>query len=115
MQLLRWWKHRPDFGSFRRSLPSLGVDGDLGPTLRGSPARGTVFAKTGTLAEPDYLNNRLLIPARMMAGYLSGPGRRQRPFVLVVNSVFRPLPIANIFDVIDDVAQVSALMQQHPG
>lgn len=115
MQLLRWWMRRPDFTTFRRSLPSLGVNGDLGGTLRSSPARGKVFAKTGTLAEADFLNERLFLPARMMAGYLAGPGPRHRPFVVVVNSTFVPTPIANIFDVIDDVARIAALMQQNPG
>ena len=114
VQLLRWWMHRPDFRTFQRSLPILGVDGDLGLTGRHSPARGKVFAKTGSEASPESLNDRLVID-KTMAGYLAGKHGRARPFALFMNNAFFP-PSASIFVAATDLARIAALMQQdEPG
>jgi D-alanyl-D-alanine carboxypeptidase/D-alanyl-D-alanine-endopeptidase (penicillin-binding protein 4) len=112
MQLLRWWMSRRDFTAFRRSLPTLGVDGSLARSERRSPARGKVFAKTGTAAGPDNLNNRLVIASKALAGYLTGRHGRIRPFVTVVNGGFFPLNATSLFAATDDLARVAALMQQ---
>ena len=40
---------RPDAAAWRATLPILGVDGSLTTVQANSPAKGKVFAKTGTL------------------------------------------------------------------
>lgn len=116
VQLLRWWMRRPDFRTFQRSLPILGVDGDLGLAGRHSPARGKVFAKTGSVAAPDFLNDRLVMVAKAMAGYLAGEHGRARPFALFMNNAFFPSPPASVFVASADLARIAALMQQdEPG
>ncbi len=74
VRLLTWWLRRPDFTTFRRSLPLLGVDGSLAGIATRSPARGEVFAKTGTATGGDSLNQRLVLEAKALAGYVqAGP------------------------------------------
>jgi serine-type D-Ala-D-Ala carboxypeptidase/endopeptidase (penicillin-binding protein 4) len=111
-QLLRWWMSQRDFAAFRQSLPSLGVDGSLARSERDSPARGKVFAKTGTAAGPDNLNHRLGMASKALAGYLAGRHGRMRPFVIVVNGAFFPPNADSLFAATDDLARIAALMQQ---
>jgi hypothetical protein len=75
-QILEYWLGTEDEDRFRTSLPILGVDGSLGGFCTSCPARGSVFAKTGTVAGPDDLNERLQIGAMTLGGYLEvGDGR----------------------------------------
>ncbi|MFJ9855714.1 D-alanyl-D-alanine carboxypeptidase [Streptomyces sp. NPDC101150] len=69
-EILMYWQRTPDAERFRRSLPILGVDGTLAESCRHCPARGKVFAKTGTAAGGDALNDRLAVGAETAAGYL---------------------------------------------
>jgi D-alanyl-D-alanine carboxypeptidase/D-alanyl-D-alanine-endopeptidase (penicillin-binding protein 4) len=112
MQLLRWWMSRRDFNTFRRSLPILGIEGSLARSQRHSPSRGEVFAKTGTAAGVDNLNNRLVIASKALAGYLYGRHGRLRPFVIVVNGGFFPMNASSLFEATDDLARIAAVMQQ---
>ena len=112
VQLLSWWMNRPDFHTFKRSLPILGVDGDLALTGRRSPARGKVFAKTGTAAGPEFINNRLVFAGKAMAGYLASKHGRARPFALFMNNGFFPIDPVSIFAASRDLARIAALMQQ---
>jgi D-alanyl-D-alanine carboxypeptidase/D-alanyl-D-alanine-endopeptidase (penicillin-binding protein 4) len=112
VQLLRWWTKRSDFRKFKRSLPILGVDGDLALAGRHSPARGKVFAKTGAAAGPSYVNHRLLMAGKAMAGYLAGE-HGARPFALFMNNAFFPNDAANIFVASADLARVATVMQQN--
>ena len=62
VQLLTALAARPDFAAFKAGLPILGVDGTLADVVgKDSPARGKVFAKTGTYTDSDLLNQRLLL------------------------------------------------------
>src|SRR5206468_2697779 len=54
VQLLSGMAKRPEWPAFKAGLPSLGVDGTLVDVVgKDSPARGKVFAKTGTLFWSD--------------------------------------------------------------
>jgi hypothetical protein len=46
--------------TFRKMLPELGVNGSVAKDCTDGPARGKVFAKTGTLSLPDFVNRRLI-------------------------------------------------------
>lgn len=89
--LLRALAGRPDYGPFRDALPVLGVDGTLVDVLEGaSPARGKVFAKTGTLVFPDGLNGRTLLRSKALAGVMTTARGTPLVFAIFVNDV--PLP-----------------------
>jgi D-alanyl-D-alanine carboxypeptidase/D-alanyl-D-alanine-endopeptidase (penicillin-binding protein 4) len=69
----------------------LGVDGTLHDSVPAdSPARGAVRAKTGTYMWHDGLNNRTLLTAKGLAGYMTTSRGRRLTFALFVNNV--PLP-----------------------
>jgi D-alanyl-D-alanine carboxypeptidase/D-alanyl-D-alanine-endopeptidase (penicillin-binding protein 4) len=91
VQLLQGLRKRPDFPLFRSFLPILGVDGTLfdvvGPD---SPARGKVWAKTGTYGDPDLLNDRVLLRSKSLAGYLMTAGGKELVFAAFVNDVALP-------------------------
>jgi serine-type D-Ala-D-Ala carboxypeptidase/endopeptidase (penicillin-binding protein 4) len=112
VQLLHWWTKRPDFETFKRSLPILGVDGDLALSGTNSPARGKVFAKTGAAAGPDSVNNQLVLGGKTIAGYLAGRGGTARPFALFMNNAFFPNEPGNIFVASADLSRIAAAMQQ---
>jgi hypothetical protein len=57
--MLRYWLRQPDFDAFRACLPILGEDGSLTDVAVRSPARGLVYAKTGTLVGDDLPTDRV--------------------------------------------------------
>lgn len=87
VQLLSFMHKSPHFGYLHNALPILGVDGSLthfaGPD---NAARGKVFAKTGTLIAGNLLNNRLIMLAKGLAGYITTAQGRQLAFALYVNN-----------------------------
>ncbi|HUE15765.1 MAG TPA: D-alanyl-D-alanine carboxypeptidase/D-alanyl-D-alanine-endopeptidase [Planctomycetaceae bacterium] len=86
--LLRYLATRPDFAVFERALPILGVDGTIADDVaKGSPARGKVPAKSGTLCWKNLMNDRLLLTSKAMAGYLTAKSGRELVFSFVVNDV----------------------------
>ncbi len=91
VQLLQGLAKRPDFGLFKAALPVLGVDGTLADVLpAGSPARGKVWAKTGTYGDPDLLNDRMLLRSKSLAGVMTTKGGRTLFFAFFVNEVPQP-------------------------
>jgi serine-type D-Ala-D-Ala carboxypeptidase/endopeptidase (penicillin-binding protein 4) len=112
VKLLSWWLHHPGFTTFRRSLPILGVDGSLASDATHTPARGKVFAKTGTTAAGDELNLRLVLVAKALAGYLQAGPNRFLPFAEFVNSAFYP-NIQGILSAGGDLGDIAALLQEH--
>jgi D-alanyl-D-alanine carboxypeptidase/D-alanyl-D-alanine-endopeptidase (penicillin-binding protein 4) len=91
VQLLLAMAKRPDFAVFREALPVLGVDGTLADVVPAdSPARGKVFAKTGTYGDRDLLNDRVMLRSKTVAGVMTTAGGRRLAFALFVNEV--PLP-----------------------
>ena len=71
-------------------LPILGVDGSLATFCTHCPAKGKVFAKTGTVGYPDTLNNRLTL-GWALAGYLEVKPGRYYAYDLVVNGFHQGL------------------------
>ncbi len=91
VQLLQGLARRPDFGTFKAALPVLGVDGTLVDAVpAGSPARGKVWAKTGTYGDPDLLNDRMLLRSKTLAGLLTTKTGRTLFIALFVNEVPQP-------------------------
>lgn len=88
VQLLRAMSARPDFETYQQALPVLGVDGTLAShASSGSPARGKVQAKTGTLFWTNTMNQRELMTSKALAGYMTTAGGRRLALALFVNNV----------------------------
>jgi D-alanyl-D-alanine carboxypeptidase/D-alanyl-D-alanine-endopeptidase (penicillin-binding protein 4) len=60
IDLLRYWLARPEFGRVRQMLPILGEPGNLSGICTTCPAKGKVFAKPGTVAAFDAVNNAVI-------------------------------------------------------
>jgi hypothetical protein len=71
-ELLRRGYSFVDIDAFRACLPILGTDGSLSSVAVDSPARGKVFAKTGTNVGFDPLGQRLLVQSKALAASSSG-------------------------------------------
>ncbi|MFI0712429.1 D-alanyl-D-alanine carboxypeptidase/D-alanyl-D-alanine-endopeptidase [Streptomyces inhibens] len=112
-QILTYWQHTREAERFRTSLPILGVDGSLADSCRHCPARGKVFAKTGTVAGADALNDRLAVGAETTAGYLETRKGHFDVFFAGVNGATTPrLDINDALDIGSDVAGVAADLQE---
>jgi D-alanyl-D-alanine carboxypeptidase/D-alanyl-D-alanine-endopeptidase (penicillin-binding protein 4) len=91
VQLLRAMRNRPDFPVFKAALPVLGVDGTVADAVsQDSPAKGKVWAKTGTYTDTDLLNQRLLLRSKALAGYLTTATGKDLVFCFFVNDVALP-------------------------
>jgi serine-type D-Ala-D-Ala carboxypeptidase/endopeptidase (penicillin-binding protein 4) len=110
VELLRYWLGRPEGATFRHLLPVLGVDGSLASVATTSPARGKVFAKTGTFVAYDPLNARLSL-TKALAGYLEVRPGRFAIFDLVVNGAVIP-DFNGYFTVNDNLGSIAAILQQ---
>jgi len=101
VQLLSFMRKSPYFEYFYNALPILGVDGSLthfaGPD---NAARGKVFAKTGTLVWGDLLNDRPIMIAKGLAGYITTAKGRELAFALYVNNT--PM------ETIDDLGRIGS-------
>lgn len=102
---------RPDAERWREALPILGVDGSLSMVEPDGPAKGKVFAKTGSLIGGDMLNNRYLLDSKALGGYIdAASGRRLAFTIIVTNGVFAD--IEGVFQANSDVGKVAAFIQQ---
>lgn len=91
VQLLQLMAKRDDWTAYKAALPVLGVDGTLATVVgTDSPAKGKVFAKTGTLVWADGLNQRSLLRSKALAGVMTTKDGRELFFAMFVNDV--PLP-----------------------
>lgn len=79
VQLLKIAQTRPWFDAFKNSLPIAGVDGTLRTRLRGTPAEGRVYAKTG------YIGN-----VASLSGYVQSNGKVKLVFSVLVNHYNAP-------------------------
>ncbi|WP_327687433.1 D-alanyl-D-alanine carboxypeptidase/D-alanyl-D-alanine-endopeptidase [Streptomyces tubercidicus] len=112
-QILTYWQRTPEAARFRTALPILGVDGTLATSCRTCPSRGKVFAKTGTAAGGDLLNDRLAVGAETTAGYLETRKGHYDVFFAGVNGAATPTAdITGVLTIADDVADVAAYLQQ---
>ena len=88
IQLLRHMTTRSDAPVYHAALPILGVDGTLSEVVgHDSPARGKVFAKTGTYFLDNTMNNRILMTSKALAGMMTTATNRKLAIALFVNNV----------------------------
>ena len=90
----------------------IGVNGSLAAEgiCKDCPAKGKVFAKTGTVGNDDLLNGRVIL-AESLGGYLEVELGRYHLFYVVENGA----AAANIEDsvkVFVDLANIGALLQE---
>jgi D-alanyl-D-alanine carboxypeptidase/D-alanyl-D-alanine-endopeptidase (penicillin-binding protein 4) len=111
-QILAYWLDKPDFANFRAALPILGVDGSLTDVATNSPARGKVFAKTGTLVGGDPLGDRLAVQAKALAGYFQQADGAWHVFNVVVNNAGTGPDIQPVLDANEDVGEIAAQLWQ---
>ena len=91
VQVLQGMAKRPEWDAYRAGLPSLGVDGTLADVVSASsPARGKVFAKTGTLVWHEPMNDRFLLTSKAIAGITTTKDGTPLIFAIFVNN--NPLP-----------------------
>jgi len=95
VQLLTAMAKGPNAAPYHDGLPILGVDGSLAGTGKNLPAKGHVFAKTGTTLDATGLK------AQTLAGYIDAKSGRKLAFALFVNNAG---PVKQL----DDVAEVFA-------
>ncbi|KQC04525.1 MAG: hypothetical protein APR53_10135 [Methanoculleus sp. SDB] len=108
--LLRFMAHRPYTHYYRDALPVLGVDGTLAESVPpGSPARGMVQAKTGTVVSGDM--SGIFLNARAMAGYLTAKSGRELVFAVFVNDV-RITGIPDAIAVGNDLGRIAELLYE---
>lgn len=88
VELLQAMAKRADWPTFKAALPILGVDGTLATVVdKDSPAKGKVFAKTGTLIWVDGANGRTMLRSKALAGAMTSKDGRELFFAAFVNDV----------------------------
>jgi D-alanyl-D-alanine carboxypeptidase/D-alanyl-D-alanine-endopeptidase (penicillin-binding protein 4) len=107
VDLLAAMSHTHDAAIFRSDLPILGVDGSLSSTGTSLPARGHVFAKTGTTVDQTGLK------AQVLAGYISTKNGRHLAFALFVNNVGPLKAFSDITHVFEDEARITNILYEH--
>jgi serine-type D-Ala-D-Ala carboxypeptidase/endopeptidase (penicillin-binding protein 4) len=107
-QILRYWTRQKDFDAFRACLPILGTDGSLSSVAVDSPARGKVFAKTGTNVGFDPLGQRLLVQSKALAGFFQRADGEWQVFNVVVNDAGGAPDISAVLSANEDVGEVAA-------
>ncbi|OKI20632.1 D-alanyl-D-alanine carboxypeptidase/D-alanyl-D-alanine-endopeptidase [Streptomyces sp. CB03911] len=113
-ELLHYWQGTPEATRFRSALPILGVDGLLAFVCEGCPScpgKGKVWAKTGTVAGFDALNDRLAVGADTISGYLDAGHGRLHTFFLAVNGAYSA-DIDGVIDIGNDLARIAGLLQE---
>jgi D-alanyl-D-alanine carboxypeptidase/D-alanyl-D-alanine-endopeptidase (penicillin-binding protein 4) len=86
---------------YRTALPILGVDGSLAESGRTLPAKGHVFAKTGTTIAAGALK------AQNLAGYIEAQSGRHLAFALFLNDAGPIERISDVAEVFEDEAVIA--------
>jgi D-alanyl-D-alanine carboxypeptidase len=89
VRYLAWARMQTWYRQLLRGLPIMGVDGTLVDIQRKSPARGKVFAKTGTDGGDDYLGGGGTIE-KGLAGYVTTRGGRHVAFAFYISAMKGP-------------------------
>ena len=100
IKLLKYMATSPRFEAYLNSLPVAGVDGTLAERLTGTPGRGRIRAKTGTM---EHVN--------ALSGYMELPSGERLAFSIIGNSYL--LKPAEGAAVVDRIAL--AILQQFSG
>ena len=106
VNLLKFMSGQPTFPAYFDSLPILGVDGSLAEIGIDSPAKGKVFAKTGTFLDQGK------IKAQVLAGYIDALSGRRLAYALYVNDAGPITNISDVIDVIQDEGEISTIIRQ---
>lgn len=97
---------RPDAQLWQDAMPIMGVDGSVATVQTDSPAKGQVFAKTGTLADQDLLNQRLRLETKALGGYIVAKSGRKLAIAIIVNqSMFDDLE--GVFAANEDLGRIA--------
>ena len=104
VKLLSAMSRTRDAAILRSALPILGVDGSLAETGTSLPARGHVFAKTGTTVDQTGLK------AQVLAGYIFTKTGRHLAFALFVNNVGQLKAFTDITRVFEDEARITNVL-----
>jgi PBP4 family serine-type D-alanyl-D-alanine carboxypeptidase len=83
---LAWAYRQPWYPALLHGLPILGVDGTLADIQRSSPARGNVFAKTGTDDSDNYLTGGGVYE-KGLAGYTTTRSGRHVAFAFYIGAM----------------------------
>lgn len=87
-EFLTLMQDRPYAEQYVAALPVLGVDGSLATACSPEcPARGKVYAKTGTQGTFDPMNNRGILLTKALAGYVDTKSGKRLVFAVFVNNV----------------------------
>ncbi len=86
---LAWARAQPWYPYLLRGLPVMGVDGTLASIQTHSPARGKVFAKTGTDGNDDYLTGGGVVE-KALAGYVTTKQGRHIAFAFFISAMKGP-------------------------
>jgi D-alanyl-D-alanine carboxypeptidase/D-alanyl-D-alanine-endopeptidase (penicillin-binding protein 4) len=86
---------------YQAALPVLGVDGSLAETGTSLPARGHVFAKTGTTIADGALK------AQNLAGYIDARSGRRLAFAVFLNDAGPIQSITDVAEVFEDEAVIT--------
>jgi D-alanyl-D-alanine carboxypeptidase len=106
VKLLTDMTSRKTFPFYFKSLPVFGVDGSLAEVGVDSPARGKIFAKTGT-----YIGGPT-IGAQVLAGYVDARSGRKLVYALYVNDGGPFNGIPDVLEVVEDEGKISTIIQQ---
>lgn len=109
VQLMRVFAKRPDAELWRNALPIMGVDGSIAEVGKDSPARGHVYAKTGTLGDADLLNGRLRLESKALAGYIDAASGRRLAVAIVQNQAMFD-SIEGVFAANDDLGKIAEVL-----
>ncbi|MGI8486043.1 MAG: D-alanyl-D-alanine carboxypeptidase/D-alanyl-D-alanine-endopeptidase, partial [Thermomicrobiales bacterium] len=88
-------------GVYKTGLPVLGVNGSLAHSGTTMPARGHVFAKTGTTLDETGLK------AQTLAGYIESKNGRQLAFAIFLNDGGPIEQISDVLEVFEDEAAIT--------
>jgi D-alanyl-D-alanine carboxypeptidase/D-alanyl-D-alanine-endopeptidase (penicillin-binding protein 4) len=89
VRYLAWARMQSWYAALYRGLPIMGVDGTLVDIQRRSPARGKVFAKTGTDGSTNYLDNGGIVE-KGLAGYITTRGGHHVAFAFYIGALNGP-------------------------
>lgn len=86
--LLKYMAATNDSQVYLDALPILGVDGSLANSVSpNSSVKGKVQAKSGTTAKYDAVNDRIIVSAKALGGYMTTSEGKRVAFALYVNNV----------------------------
>ncbi len=110
IQLLTYIYHQPkqNFEAFKNALPILGVNGSLFLSGKNSPAKGHLFAKTGTQINYDLTNQRFWYYSEALGGYIINNNNHVIAFVVSLEN----LPMKGINDTFIVQDAVSAVASE---